>query len=228
MKYKLIVLIISSNDLPVYNKFKEISNNYYSLFPNIKHFYLEMKEDLKEDIIEIDNHIYVKGIECITPSMYIKTIKAIEYVNKKYDYEFLLRTNLSTFYHIYNTLNLIEKIPKKNFAGGIVLPWGVISGTGIIVSKDVSYILVKDFVINSITNEDNQITAVIERNNIHIRDIRLFGYDMQMLIDNNYNENYTFDENNTLSFRIKNENREYYDIKYMKLLSKKIYNIEIN
>ncbi len=95
MKYNLIVLISSSTNYPIYIKFKEISNSYYSLYPNkIKHFYVEMKEDLNEDIIETDNHIYVKGKHCFIPCVYIKTIKAIEYVNKKYDYDFLLRTNI--------------------------------------------------------------------------------------------------------------------------------------
>ncbi len=229
MKYNLIVLIVSSHELPVYNKFKKISNYYYSLFPNkIKHFYLEMKEDLKEDLIETDNHIYVKGKHCFIPCVYIKTIKAIEYVNKKYDYDFLLRANLSTFHHMYNHLDFIQKIPKQNFACGAILPWGVISGTSIILSKDVSHILVKDFVTNSAMNDDNQITEVIRRNNVPICDICNYGYKQEYLIDNNYNENYTFDENKTLSFRIRNDqNREEYDIKYMKLLLKKIYNIEI-
>jgi hypothetical protein len=230
MKYNLIVLIISSHELPVYNKFKQISNFYYSLYPNkIKHFYVEMKEDLNEDIIETDNHIYVKGKHCFIPCVYIKTIKAIEYVNKKYDYDFLLRTGLSTFCHMNNFLNFFQKIPKQNFACGPVLPWGVISGTSIIVSKDVADILVKDFVTNSAMNDDNQITEVIRRNNVPICDICNYGYKQEYLIDNNYNENYTFDENKTLSFRINNsQNREEYDIKYMKLLSKKIYNIQIN
>lgn len=230
MKYNLIVLIVSSHELPVYNKFKQISNSYYSLYPNkIKHFYLEMREDINEDIIETENHIYVKGKENFIPSMYMKFIKAIDYINKKYDYDFLFRPNLSTFCNMNNMLNFIEKIPKENFASGYVLPWSVISGTGIIISKDVSYILLRDFVTNSADNDDNQITEVIRRNNVQIVDLRSYGYKYEYLIDNSYDENYTFDKENTLLFRIRNdENREEYDIKYMKLLSKKIYNIEIN
>ena len=79
--YKLIVLIISSPG-EIYDTFKSYQIKYLQLFKEIKYFFVEFKQDIEEDIINIDNHIYVKGIESINPGMIIKTCKAIELINK--------------------------------------------------------------------------------------------------------------------------------------------------
>ena len=156
MHYKVIFLIISSNDLELYNKMKNISNLYFNLFVDtVKYFYVEYKNLENQTIIENNEYIYVDGVENHTPGMYNKTIKAMEYINNKYDYDFIIRTNVSSFWNIYNVLNLLNTLPLSNFAGGFAVQ-GFITGTGIILSKDVCNILVNNYNANNIINNNRE------------------------------------------------------------------------
>jgi hypothetical protein len=112
----------------------------------------------------IDNDIiYVKGEENYL-NITNKTIKSIDYLlnkmNKKYNY--ILRTNMSTFCNLKNIYKKILKMPKKNvYTGGSInnLQWlhpefgikdkkyfGLLysSGTSIIISSDVAKKIIKN------------------------------------------------------------------------------------
>ena len=52
------------------------------------------------------------------PGIFKKTIHAFDYVNKKYDYKHILRTNLSSFFIIDKLIELNNKIPTKNIYYG--------------------------------------------------------------------------------------------------------------
>ena len=148
MHYKVIFLILSSEDKDIYIEMKKLSKLYFNLFNDIKYFFLEYKPDIADDIIEIDNHLYLHGEESINPGMYNKTIKSMKYINNNYSYDYIIRTNLSTIWHMNNLYNLLNNLPKNNFAGGFI-PQGFITGTGLIISKDVARFLVN--------NQDNDI-----------------------------------------------------------------------
>ena len=67
-----------------YLQMKELSRKYYNLFSdNIKHFYIEFKNDLDCDILEQEEHIYFKGVDSIVPGILTKTQKALSYINNK-------------------------------------------------------------------------------------------------------------------------------------------------
>ena len=84
--FDFIFLIISSSDIPQYLQMKELSRKYYNLFSyNIKHFYIEFKNDLECDILEQEEHIFIKGIDSIVPGILTKTQKALLYINNKYN-----------------------------------------------------------------------------------------------------------------------------------------------
>ena len=90
--YDYIFLIISSDDLECYKHMRFYIRNYFNLYKKqIKYFFVELKEDLDCDVCQDDDTIFIKGIECITPGMYIKTIKSMRYINEKYNYNFLVR-----------------------------------------------------------------------------------------------------------------------------------------
>jgi len=240
MKFKAIFLILSSNDNPIYDKFKKLHciylKNYY---PIIKFFFIEFNNNITEDILEIDNYIYVKGTESINPGMIIKTCKAIEYINNRYKYEFLIRTNLSTLFNMMNLLEYISIIPTENACGGFGYR-SFISGTCIVLSQDITLKIVENFYKYDILvhNEDIIISAVLNKletpyfncNKYYkwgiIQDIKTEEHDDYYFILSNgeYNENITFPDN-ILNFRIKNTLDRSIDIKYFKLLLYKIYNI---
>jgi hypothetical protein len=215
---------------------KNISKLYFNLFENIKYFYIEFKDNIDETI-EVDNHILIKGTESITPGMYIKTMKAMEYINNNYEYDFVVRTNLSTFWNLYNLNNLLN-IPYKNFCSGFA-PQGFITGTGIILSEDIVKLLVDNFNKendNIFVHEDVLISQILSGYSLQILNITNYKWgflvnDETPLPSNCYYVNtstefdpYIYVPDDILHFRIKNNNRNL-DIEYFRLLLKIIYNI---
>jgi len=219
MHYKIIFLIISSDNEPVYKQMKELSPKYYNMYSEqIKYFFIEHKQ-INEEIIEENNNLYINGIESFIPGIYQKSIKAIEYINNKYSYDYVIRTNLSTFWHIENLFNLLNMKPKTNFAAGYAFQ-GFISGTGIIMSRDVGNIVTSNL-NSSYIGDDVAISRTIESNGINLYDITEYKWGFLIpQIDNlpsnckylNINDN---DFSDILNFRIKNGDRTI-DIYYFK------------
>jgi hypothetical protein len=223
MEYQLIILIISSNNLEVYDEMKKISQKYLTLFNNkIKFFYLEYRKQ-ENDIEEIDNTLYFNGEESIIPSIYKKTIKGLEYINK-YDYKFIMRTNLSSFLNINNILKFIDLLPKNNCGGGYLCFNDFVSGTGIFMSKDVANILVNN-IDNSEIHDDVLISRIMTNHNITLFNINTYNYNIEYLCNNNYNDNININDN-ILYYRIRNDENRNIDIKYFNFLLNNIYNIE--
>jgi hypothetical protein len=162
MHYKVIFLILSSEDKDIYIEMKKLSKLYFNLFNDIKYFFLEYKPDIADEIIEIDNHLYLHGEESINPGMYNKTIKSMKYINNNYSYDYIIRTNLSTIWHMNNLYNLLNNLPKNNFAGGFI-PQGFITGTGLIISKDVAQFLVNNQDNDIDIHEDVRISRIISQ-----------------------------------------------------------------
>lgn len=220
--YSFIFLIISSDNIPQYLQMKEISQKYYKLFSdNIKYFYIELKPNLTEEIIENGNHIYIKGTESLIPGILYKTQKALSYINHKYEFKYVIRTNLSSFWNLYNLLDLQTKLPVSFFGGSIAFN-RFISGTGIIMSNNISKQITPLIDVNSSFHDDVYISNLLQSQRIHMIDIENYNYKMEFLIYDNENkipENTT----NILYYRIKNSDRNI-DIKLFYDLLNKIYN----
>ena len=141
---KAIILIISSDDNKIYEKFKDLHRIYLKNYrPLFKYFFIEFRENQDELVIEEYDHIYIKGKESINPGMILKTCKAIEHINQFHKYEFIVRTNLSTVFHIPNLIEYLNIIPNTNSCGGFNYR-SFITGTGIILSRDVGNQIVEN------------------------------------------------------------------------------------
>jgi hypothetical protein len=234
---KIIILILSSNN-ELYNEFKRLQLLYLIKFNQlINYFFIEFK-DQNEDIIEIDNTLYVKGIESITPGMIIKTCVAINYLKNKYDYDFIFRTNLSTLINIPKLYQYIYTLPKDNICSGFDV-FGFITGTGIIMPKKVAELVAdnyKNFNYNSI-HEDVLISNIFRFYNItHIPPLNYYWglivntTDSEKPLWKIYNTENVYKEfdylDNILHYRIKNEDRNI-DFLYFKYLLNKLYQIKI-
>jgi hypothetical protein len=78
-----------------------------------------------------------------------KTIRALEIINEKYDFDFIFRTNSSSYINIKKLLSYLENKPKLNFYNGLIgrdenLKLDFASGSGYTLSKD----LVKKIIEN--------------------------------------------------------------------------------
>ena len=227
MHYKVIFLIISSDNEPVYAQMKELSPKYYSLFSDkIKFFFIENRQ-IDDQVIEDNNFLYINGNESFIPGIYQKSIKAIEYINNKYSYDYVNRTNLSTIWHMENLFKFLDIKPKERFAGGYAFQ-GFISGTGIIMSRDVGNIVASN--PNSVyIGDDLAISQTIQSHGIHLYDITEYKWGFLIpKIDNlpsncrylNIDDN---DFSDILNFRIKNGGDRSIDIYYFNVLLDKLY-----
>ena len=207
----------------------------------IKFFFIEYKDDIIDDIVEIDDFIFIKGTEDpVIPNLLVKSIKAINYVNTKYDFDFILRTYISSIWNIPKLLSLYNEIPKTNFFGGYVVFDHFITGTGVFISRD----LIKKLLTmnaNVTINEDVAISfhmKSIRVNMSYFNNLTNYKLNFQTIDINENNINSPHHKNNNLEikydtyiddilyFRVKNCSREQ-DLLVTRKILKRIYNIEL-
>jgi hypothetical protein len=148
------------NNQEKYPFFKEYNRLCYDLFKDdIGYFFVEYNNDIVEDIVEVGNFIYVKGIEGpIVPNFLIKKMLAIKYIHSKYEYDFMIHTNLSSFWNFPLLLSLYDELPKFQCFGGHFFSNSFITGTGIFVSHDLTPLLLQIPVHSQVHNEDYAIS----------------------------------------------------------------------
>jgi hypothetical protein len=143
--YKIIFIVIASPS-DYYNKNKIIMNQFMNKNKNIKTFYIYGNVD-KSKVFKTEHDLYFDFSENLVPGILKKSIKSFEYINKNYTYDYLIRTNLSTFWNFKRILQKIKKFPNRRCLAGDIrrrYPINYLFGTGIIYSRDMVNLLVKD------------------------------------------------------------------------------------
>ena len=115
--YKLIILVIASVS-ESYNLFVECWKEYMNIFPEVKAYFLYSDPTLESDVMIYDNLILYKGNETLVPGIFQKTLCAMNFCQKHFSYDYIIRTNLSTFLHIPRLLDYLSDKPKENFFAG--------------------------------------------------------------------------------------------------------------
>lgn len=161
---KVLVLLIY-NETILYRQMLEIQKKYIHNNPNVDCYFVTMDEKQKHEISIKDNIISIKGKECLL-NITFKTIKAFNYILniQKKQYDYVVRSNVSTMIHFKNLLKYLESLPTNCvYVGGNIqiLQWldhkaGInedtyakynlqdlkyVQGTGIIMSIDVIRII---------------------------------------------------------------------------------------
>ena len=148
--YKAIILVLASDNTVFYQECKRIYEVYMFAHPDIKVLFVygagtsfERKDyDLVYD--DIPENYY--------PGMITKTLRAVEHIDNTYDYDYLIRTNLSTFWDFSRLLKRLENLPSTNCISGSRI-WNTskgitsaeyIAGVNLVLSRD----LVKDIITN--------------------------------------------------------------------------------
>lgn len=152
----VLILIISSTNLPSYHYNKQVWMSYMNRHPNIDSYFIEYRdqESKEGEIIQENNTLYFKGEETFS-NIIVKTIHSLHYFlhfsEKKYD--FIVRTNLSTVWDLNRLYDHLMNLPvKNNIYSGVKMSFynlesleywfKFVSGMGIILSRDVCEILV--------------------------------------------------------------------------------------
>jgi hypothetical protein len=100
-----------------------------------------------------------------------KTLCALEYLITK-DYDYIFRTNSSSFIHLENLIKYIENAPSTKFYSGALIPYHTQSlsiefatGSGYILSSDVARIIVNNKHIWDHNKPDDLELGIILKNN---------------------------------------------------------------
>jgi beta-1,4-mannosyl-glycoprotein beta-1,4-N-acetylglucosaminyltransferase len=115
--YKLIILIIASHS-ETYDLFIRCWREYMNNFSDVRSFLLFSDENIETDILVTEDCIIHKSNESTIPGIFFKSTASFSICDKFFSYDYILRTNLSSFYHIPRLLCYMEKKPKDNYAGG--------------------------------------------------------------------------------------------------------------
>lgn len=214
----VIFLIIASDDNSCYGNMKNILNLYYKKYEkshNLKYFFVYLDESITDNILVKKNNIYVKGKESIVPGIITKTMTALKYINNNYDYDILVRTNLSSFYNLENLYSLLDSsiFEPDNVAIGYRPFNSFISGTSIILSKTIALRLYNQYnnnnryaSSNSNSNDDVLISDILKQLGIRLTSLPSTS-DIKMMID--INNPLPDDISNILFFRVKSQDRMY-------------------
>jgi hypothetical protein len=146
---KIIILVLTYDDGGGYSFMDKCVK---STWGNVKYegvevFYQYSKPLDNEEYIVDGNNIICNGFESYYSIGY-KTIKSFKHLIKK-DFDFLLRTNSSSFINFENLIKYLEDKPKNKFYSGAPIPHHSIdlnidfaTGSGYILSKDlVEYVV---------------------------------------------------------------------------------------
>lgn len=241
--FYLIILILYDDNLPIYKYNKLILKEYMNSNNEILTILLKYDNTIDEEIkyIKNENLLLIKGEEILScESTFNKTMKAIKFCYSNYKFNYIIRTNISTFWVYDNLLNFLKIHNRRNYIYG----WKVyhlnnvgereyfISGSGIIMQ----YKLVPKLFNHSefkYTMDDVEISQHFISHDIGIKDAQKhnpnylvkFNYDTKENLDdalNNINKN-------NICFIVNNKiDREHFDKYILDTLLLKYYNKKIN
>lgn len=148
---KILVLILASDDQPIYIELQKVWRKYMHLDPaHVEAYFMKANPHLKETYIIQDDTIWIKTTECCTPGITLKNIYALEaFATRLDEFDYIVRPNMSTFYIFPRLLEFLKTCPQNNFYcgyRGADVMHGVVhfaSGSGFIISPDVALLLLK-------------------------------------------------------------------------------------
>ena len=232
--YKAIMLVLASDDKPIYKFFKHMQETYMNENPLIKFFFVYGAgvtfDQQEHDLVYND----IKET-LIPPWMTMKVIRAMEYIDTNFTYDYLIRTNLSTFWHLSLLIERLNTLPKSNCLSGRIgtFPPPFVTGTGMIISSDLIPLIIKDQKLVNVfyekyVAEDRMLSEyftnhchvpiIRSRNILFFENIQTFDPDqISKIIQNGIVDKYDH-------FRLKNKHNRQIDIEIAKLLCQIVYN----
>lgn len=240
--YRCIFLIIATNNTPYFNNSRKVWKQYMNLNPNFKCFFIYGK--LEQPLQDTDSNdlVFDNVLENNTFCQIQKSLLAMKYISCNYTYDYIIRTNLSTFWNLNLVDNLLQKCPKTLcYSGGHDLSPFRISHNTIIYTKiysGVSIILTPDIIelfFNNLSKFNFNLPDDISLG-LFMTDFKFNPYD---ITDKLYLEGITLQDINTVQnkikdkihncvfYRVKNDSydRDKIDLLIYKHLLQNIYNI---
>jgi hypothetical protein len=115
-KIKILVLIIDSDNEPVYAKLRKIWRSYMHLDPeHVVAYFIRGNPNLQTQCMINGDTIWTKCQEERRVGVLHKTILSMEYMLKETDFDYVLRPCLSSFYIFPRLLQFLENCPREHF-----------------------------------------------------------------------------------------------------------------
>jgi len=155
---KILVLIIYSPQNPrwVYQHDKYMRLIERNRHSNVHFKFIQCRKGTKKDLADA-NHMYLEcKEESVVPGILSATVMAMNKYKGEYDY--VLRTNVSTYIDIERLLAMIRDFDTKTdkdtplYTGAIRYSWGI-SGTSILMNRTAANILLKELPYESVLKE---------------------------------------------------------------------------
>ena len=143
LNYKYIFLIIDSDNLPYYEYNRNIIKKYHNN-DEIKSIFIRFDKSINDIKIKNDT-MYIPGNESYIPGILEKTLIAMHYCYDNFNFDYIVRTNLSSFWN-YKLLKE-QNFDKKNYIGALIGEHNGIkfpAGSGFILSKDMVELCIKN------------------------------------------------------------------------------------
>ena len=112
--YTAICLIIASHSV-VYDKMAKLWRKYMNKNPNIKSYFLYCDPNIEADILITHDKIIYKHEENMTPGILLKTFAGIHVANTYFLYDFIIRSNISSVFHLDRVIDFLKKRPTSKF-----------------------------------------------------------------------------------------------------------------
>lgn len=139
------MFVIASDNEPRYVELQKLWSSYMHSDPEHVEAYFLRADPSTQSKIEGDV-VWSKTEECTIPGILIKTLFAFEQFQPRLkEFDFVIRTNLSSFYVFPQLLKYLETLPQRKCYAGPLIREGLdaASGCGIIFSTDVVELILK-------------------------------------------------------------------------------------
>jgi len=135
-KFRCLILVLASNNNAIYKNARKIWQAYGNIDSEIRTYMVYGKTDDKIDNLNQFDLVYEDIEESYNPGMLQKTIRAMEYIDATYEYDFFIRTNISTFWDFRILKRNLYNLPmSKCYSGdGPLTPSGYDSVNGYYLS----------------------------------------------------------------------------------------------
>ena len=177
----LVVVLYNENASHYTNLYKGLKEQwlrYMNSNPVVKSYFICMKEELSEEYLLTDDTVFIRGTESFVPGIHVKSCESIKVLlnqSEFSDVEYVIRTNISSFWIWDRLIKYLNNIPRTNVMSSHfmkthdtkVFPWGC----GFIMSRDVAllYTQQSNHPLSGILSDDVFVGEMIAENNITIR-----------------------------------------------------------
>ncbi|MDR3645999.1 MAG: hypothetical protein P4L22_00475 [Candidatus Babeliales bacterium] len=205
---KILVLIIACDHLPVYTELQKLWRSYMHYDPEHIEAYFLKNNPYQEVECKIEGDtIWSQRWDTEIPGIINKTLLSMEILaSRLHEFNYILRTNLSSFYVFDRLLNFLETSPRNHlYCGSDIGSCSTIaSGCGFIITPDIYQMLVrsKNYFMNNETHSDDFLIGQF----LNVNDVPLKHHErMDLMPLSAWELNKNNIPANIFHFRVKNE-----------------------